>query len=182
MVVWDHAVRGLHAALAVGVLALLGSGFWSAAPRAVATAHEGLGWAVGAVLVARGLWGFIGPRHARWRSFLRGPRVVWAYARNVTAGTEVRYLGHNPLGGWMVLALLVCTAVAVGSGALLTTDAFWGDEAVWRVHRFSSWALLGLVPLHVGGVVFTSRRQREALVAAMWWHGRKPAARPGDID
>jgi hypothetical protein len=66
------------------------------------------------------------------------------------------------------------------SGWLYTTDAYWGVEWVGDLHDALSDALIGLAALHVGGVIFTSWRQRENLVAAMV-HGRKRPAGERDV-
>jgi cytochrome b len=81
----------------------------------------------------------------------------------------------------MIACLLFTVALVAGSGALYVTDRYWGDDAVYGVHRMAGWAFAALVPLHVLGVVVTSWRQRENLVAAMFT-GRKRAALPGDIE
>ena len=103
-----------------------------------------------------------------------------AYARAILNHTEARYVGHNPLGGWMVVALLA-DAIATGlTGWLYTTDRFWGVQWVEELHSLLGHALIPLLLLHVAGAVFTSWRHRENLIAAML-HGRKPAAQPHDI-
>jgi cytochrome b len=99
----------------------------------------------------------------------------------VIASNEPRYLGHNPLGGWMVIALLAMAAAAGASGWLSVTDRFWGVKWVQELHEGLANALFTLAGLHVAGVVFTGRRQRDNLVLAMLT-GRKPAPRPGDVD
>ena len=69
---------------------------------------------------------------------------------------------------------------AAFTGWLYTTDLLWGDETVEQLHRGLAWTIVVLAASHVGGVVFTSLRHRENLVAAMF-DGRKRAARDGDI-
>ena len=88
-------------------------------------------------------------------------------------------MGHNPLGGWMIVALLATALAAAISGWVYTTDAFWGVAWVERVHVFFAELLLLLAALHVAGVAFTSIRHRENLVAAML-HGKKRATDAGD--
>lgn len=140
-----------------------------------ATVHDTAGYALLALVALRIAWGVAGSDHARFASFVRSPVATLAYARQVAAGREPRYLGHNPLGGWMILALLL-TALGAGlSGWLYTTDAYWGVAWVERLHGFLADLILVLAALHVGGVLFTSFRQGENLVAAMV-HGRKPQA------
>ena len=106
--------------------------------------------------------------------------MTWTYTRAIANHTELRYLGHNPLGGWMVVALLA-DAIATGlTGWLFTTDRFWGVQWLEELHSVLGRALIPLLLLHIAGAVFTSWRHRENLVAAML-HGRKPAAGPEDI-
>jgi len=172
--VWDRTVRVLHWALVGAVaLAALTLVVWVGA-------HQGAGYAALAIVALRVLWGGVGSRYARLRQFVRAPRATLRYALAVARGREPRYLGHNPLGGWMIVALMCCISGLALTGWLYTTDAFWGDELVERVHRALAWTLLGLVVLHVGGVLITSLRQHENLVRAML-DGRKRAPSEDDI-
>lgn len=164
--VWDPLIRLCHWSLVTAVtLAWIsheGWGVW----------HEWFGYAVLAVLAVRIPWGFIGPREARFSAFLASPGATLAYAKRVLAGNEERHLGHNPLGGWMIVLLMV-TLLGVGaSGWLYTTDEYWGVAWVEHLHEGLANFLLLLIALHVAGVIFTSWRHRENLVAAMF-HGRK---------
>jgi cytochrome b len=111
---------------------------------------------------------------------VHGPAATWAYARALLARTEPRHLGHNPLGGWMIVALLLAAVLAGASGALYTTDRYWGDDTVYAIHRVAGWSFAVLAPLHVGGVIVTSIAQRENLLRALF-SGRKRAAADGDI-
>jgi cytochrome b len=164
--VWDPVVRLCHwtlvATVALAWLTRHGGGAW----------HEGLGYAALAVVALRVLWGFAERGHARFADFMRGPRATLAYAAQVLARREPRTLGHNPLGAWMIVALLALTALTAGSGWLYTMDRYWGVPWVEALHGALSDALLALAALHVTGVVYTSRRHRENLAAAML-HGWK---------
>lgn len=80
----------------------------------------------------------------------------------------------------MVVALLTCTAGTAFTGWLQTTDRYWGSEFLELVHTSLAWGLLGLIALHLAGVVFTSLRHRENLVRAMVT-GRKPAPQGDDV-
>ena len=159
--VWSAAVRCGHVLLAVAVLGALWlyeGGPW----------HERLGYV--ALLTAgwRVLYGFAASdRYARFSNFVQPWAATWSYARALRARQEPHHLGHNPLGGWMIVALLIAAQLAAGSGALYATDEFWGDAVVYGVHQAVGWALAALVLLHLAGVVFTSMRQRENLLLAM---------------
>jgi cytochrome b len=176
--VWDRLVRSLHWLLAASVLIAWASGHWLS--RWFDEVHHGAGYVAGAVVLLRVGWGLVGSGHARFAQFLRGPRAVLAYARQLRAAREPRYLGHNPLGAWMVLALLIAVAGLTITGILYTSDWLWGYEWLEQLHAALAWLLMGLVLAHWIGVAFTSWRHRENLVAAMF-SGRKRAAGPDDI-
>ena len=173
--VWSAAVRLGHWLLAGCLLACLWlyeGGAW----------HERLGYAALGLALWRGVAGWLARApHLRFAAFVRGPAATLAYARALLVRREARHLGHNPLGGWMIVALLLAAVLAGGSGALYATDRFWGDETVYTVHRIAGWSFALLVPLHVAGVLLTSLLQRENLLRAMLG-GRKRAAAPGDVD
>ena len=136
--------------------------------------HVRLGYLALGIALLRTLAGALGPPPMRFGAFVRSVAATLAYTRMLRDGAAPRYLNHNPLGAWMVLALLVSALVAGGSGALYDTDAFWGDPLVWAVHQVSAWAFVALVPLHLAGVLLSSRAHRENLVWAMIT-GRKRA-------
>lgn len=162
MRVWDPLVRLMHWGLVLALwLSWLGS-------FAIPGVHQPAGYVALAIVLLRLLWGGIGSRYARFAQFVRGPRATWSHLRALLQRREPRHLGHNPLGACMVLALLADVAGLALTGWLYTTDRFWGDASVEQAHRLLAWALLGLVVLHVAGVLFTSLRQRENLVAAMF--------------
>ena len=175
--VWDPLVRVAHWSLAGGVLVAWITGKF---PGRFATAsHEWWGYAVLGVIALRLAWGFVGPRYARFMQFVRSPAQTAAYVKKLAALSEPRYIGHNPLGGWMIVALLGTAALAAGSGWLYTTDRFWGEEWLEDLHHGLSDGLLVLAALHVAGVVFTSARHGENLALAMF-SGRKRPPQPGD--
>ncbi|MDW5441953.1 cytochrome b/b6 domain-containing protein [Polaromonas sp. SM01] len=173
--VWDRLIRLLHWALAAAVVmawtSTLGLGF--------VKTHEPAGYIALAIVAIRVIWGFSGSRYARFSQFVRGKREVLHYAGRLRTGNEPRCIGHNPLGGWMVLLLLGLVASLGLTGWLYTTDYFWGMAWLDMLHHALAWALLVLVALHLAGVVFTSLRHGENLIAAMF-SGRKPAPGPGD--
>jgi len=177
--VWDRLVRSLHWLLAASVVTAWISGHWPS--PWFDEIHHTAGYLAGAVVLLRLVWGFAGGRYARFAQFLRGPRATLAYARQLRAGREPRYIGHNPLGGWMVLALLIVTAALSLTGILYISDWLWGYEWLFDLHAALAWLSLVLVLGHLSGVAFTCWRHRENLVAAMC-SGRKRAAEAGDID
>lgn len=167
-------MRLLHWSLVAAVAAA-----WTTRSR-LGPVHEWLGWAAAAIAAARVVWGFRGGHYARFRQFVRPPAATGRYARAVLAGRAPRYLGHNPLGAWMVLALLACLCALTLTGWLYTTDWLWGYGWLARLHAGLGWLLLVLVALHVGGVAFTGWQHRENLIAAMC-SGRKAPPRGDDV-
>ena len=121
--VWDFFVRAFHWALAASfAVAWLSSENWE-------RLHDAAGYAAGALVALRVVWGFLGPRYARFAQFVRSPETVIAYLRTIKDGSARRYIGHNPAGGAMIVVLLVAIAGTAVSGWLLTTDAFWGSPS-----------------------------------------------------
>lgn len=177
--VWDALVRLLHWTLAGAVATAWVSGHW--APADFDAMHHTAGYVALAAVVLRGGWGLIGPRHARFASFVRGPRDVLAYARALRAGREARYVGHNPLGGWMAVMLWTTAAAVAATGWLYTTEWLWGYAWLETLHLVLGWLIAALVAGHLAGVVMTSWRHRENLIAAMF-SGRKRVAEGSDID
>lgn len=177
--VWDALVRLLHWTLAAAVVSAWISGHWM--PTDFDAVHHTAGYVALAAVALRLTWGLVGPRHARLAQFVRRPREVLGYARALRAGREPRYIGHNPLGGWMAAMLWGVAAAVAGTGWLYTTEWLWGYEWLETLHLALAWLIAGLVVGHLGGVVTTSWRHRENLVAAMF-SGMKRAPEGDDID
>jgi cytochrome b len=164
--VWDPFVRMFHWSLAGLFMFAFATGDEWDKP------HELAGYAIAGLIALRLIWGFCGPRHARFSDFVRSPRQVFAFMRQTMQMRAPRYLGHNPAGGAMVIALLSAISVISLTGYMMTTDSFWGVEWVEEVHEVSVYATLGLIALHVLGVIVASSEHSENLVLAMFT-GRK---------
>jgi len=166
--VWDPLVRIFHWSL-VGlfVFSYFTGDEWE-------KAHVYSGYAIIGLLVFRVLWGVIGSRHARFSDFIYRPRTVLRFIGDTLRMRARRYVGHNPAGGMMVLALLAVIGTIAATGFMMTTDAFWGVEWVEDAHEMAVNVAIGLVVLHVLGVVLASIEHRENLVRSMIT-GRKRA-------
>ena len=164
--VWSPWLRLLHWLLAISMITSF------ATHEGGGKLHEWSGYVALAAALVRVVMGFAGGGYWKFSQFVRSASVTVNYAKRVISKSEARHIGHNPLGGWMVLALLA-DAIATGfTGWLYTTDQFFGYEWLANLHNVLGQALIPLLILHTGGVVFTSRRHRENLVAAML-HGKK---------
>lgn len=167
--VWDPFVRIFHWSLVVlFAVAFVTAEEWD-------TIHEWAGYAAAALVGARVLWGFIGTKYARFGNFLRGPSATKAYLADVLRGREHRFLGHNPLGAVMIVALLSCVVLLAVTGYWMTGTASVEEGIVEEVHELVGNGMLVLVAAHVAGVIYAGFRHRENLVAAMFT-GRKRAA------
>jgi cytochrome b len=172
--VWDPLVRLFHWSLVLSfAIAWLSAHSWE-------NLHAWAGYAAGGFVVMRVAWGFVGTPYARFSQFVRPPGTVLGYLKAILRGDEPRYLGHNPAGGAMIVALMLAMVSTAFTGWLLTTDAFWGVKWMQHVHNYLAHGLLLLVGFHLAGVVLTSRRHRENLVAAMI-SGKKRPSEAGDI-
>jgi cytochrome b len=154
--------------------------------------HRYNGYAILILLVWRALWGFVGSSTSRWSAFVRWPWVAAGYALDLLRGRDRHYLGHNPLGSWMILAVL-CALAAQATLGLFTVehnDAYWGplyklvSEARqkvlsgWHIWSFY-WVLLPLLAAHITANVLYAVVRRDPLIRAMVT-GRKPTARYED--
>ncbi len=148
--------------------------------------HMWNGLAILVVLVFRLLWGVVGGSTARFAGFLAGPGAVIGYVAALLKGRPRHYLGHNPAGGWMVVALLALVGAQALTGLFTTDDimidgpmvraaAGWVVERASVLHQDLFWYLLGLIGLHVAANLAYSLFGRDNLVLAML-SGRKPAA------
>lgn len=182
--VWDPLVRVSHwvMAAAFGIA-------WATAEGEegiVQTLHVGAGYTILGLVALRLVWGVIGTRHARFASFVKGPRQVLAYLGRMARLDAPATVGHNPAAGAMIVALLVGLALTGATGLMLygaheqagplarAMAPFAGfDEALEEVHEFLAGFTAALVGLHVAGVLFSSLLHRENLIRAMIT-GRKP--------
>lgn len=167
-------MRVLHWLLVLTVAAA-----WITSSR-IGPAHEYLGYATCVIVIARLFWGRIGNRYARFTQFVRPAAATWQYLRGLAVAYAPRHLGHNPLGGWMVVALLSCVAALGLTGWLYTTDLLWGYGWLASLHAALGYLLLALIALHVVGVLLMSCKHRENLVVAMF-SGDKAGAKPDDV-
>jgi cytochrome b len=159
--VWDPMVRIFHWSLATLFVTAFATGDDGG------QLHIAAGYAIAALVALRIVWGFTGPRHARFGSFVQPPGTVLAYLRNIAQFRPRRYLGHNPAGGVMIIALLMSLAGTAITGYMMTTEAFWGLKWIEELHETCASFTVGLVVFHVLGVILSSFLHGENLVMAM---------------
>lgn len=161
ILVWDAPVRVFH-----WLMVLCFAGAWiTAESESWRLLHVTLGYTMAGLVAFRLAWGLVGPRHARFRSFVRGPKTVLRYLGALLRGRPEHHTGHNPAGALAIVGLLALAAVVTFSG--------WAAyDEVWRhwpgdLHEAAAEAMLALAGLHVAGVVVGSLAHRENLVGAM---------------
>lgn len=188
--VWDPAVRLFHWVLVALVITSVATGLTGGNAMQW---HERSGVAILALLLFRWLWGFLGSTTARFSDFLAGPRRVLGFARTLLRNEPAHVAGHNPLGGWMVLFLLLSLTLQAGTGLFADDEIFTTGPLAHRVsgsatdlataiHGRNAWVLIGLVAVHVAAVLFHRVVRRENLVGPMvtgrktWPTGEPPPA------
>lgn len=172
--VWDPVVRLFHWSLAGGYV--LNMFVWTDGERL----HRYIGYAILGLLAVRLIWAVIGTPYARFSSFVPTPRRLSAYVGGLLRGRAPRYIGHNPLGALMMIALVLLMAGCGLTGWMMETETFWGNETVEALHETLAWLILPLVGLHIAAAAIESFRHRENLILSMLT-GRKRAPEAGDI-
>jgi len=171
--VWDLPLRLFHWLL---VACLIGSFVTIKVGGSWTDWHFRFGYTALTLIVFRILWGFVGPRYARFSSFIFSPTAVFAYLRN--GAHAPRTLGHSPLGSLSVFALLAAVGVQALAG-LFTSDDISSEGPLARLvssaavgrasalHHINELVILGLVGLHIAAIVFYRVVRRQSLVKPM---------------
>lgn len=180
--VWDPLIRIFHWSLVTAFFVAY------LAEDDLLQPHVVAGYFIIGLLAVRLIWGIVGTRHARFSDFVFRPSTVFAYLKDEMTLKARRFIGHNPAGGAMVIALLVgLVLISVSGVALYAVDEHagplagllagapaWAEDVLEELHEFFANATLALVGVHVVGVLAASALHGENLVRAMIT-GRKRA-------
>ncbi len=174
--VWDGFVRVFHWSLvllfALSVATGKVGGEWM-------VWHMRSGYAILALVTFRLIWGFVGGEYARYVSFLTGPIRAMKFAKGLLGKTQQHVIGHNPVGGWMVIVLLLLLATQAVLG-LFSNDEIATTGPLARYvsdatsitlmgrHRIIGNVLLALVGIHIAAVLFHVVVKKEGLIRAMF--------------
>ncbi|MDP1526248.1 MAG: cytochrome b/b6 domain-containing protein [Rhodocyclaceae bacterium] len=168
--VWDLPLRLFHWLL---VACIIGAFVTAKIGGNLMVWHGRLGLAILGLLVFRIVWGFVGSTYARFPQFVRGPQTILAYLRGQWQGQ-----GHNPLGALSVLGLLGIVLAQAITGLFANDDiAFNGylvplvgselSGQITSIHRLMENALIALIALHIGAIVFYAHIKKQNLVKPM---------------
>jgi cytochrome b len=175
VLIWDLPTRIFHWLLVLGVATSYltgGEEGW------LFVVHTASGYLIAVLLLFRLIWGLIGSPRSRFRDFVHGRRTVADYVRSLLALRPPRYIGHNPLGGWMVILMLIVLSITMvtglfsgeegeGAGLLFPWIAAPGSEGLAEVHEVFANIIVILAVIHVCGVLADWWLTRENLVSAM---------------
>ncbi len=174
VVVWDLPTRLFHWTL----VALMIAQWLTAEESSTMDWHVWGGYAVLALVLFRLIWGFVGSETARFSDFVRGPGAALEYVRALLRGETPHYLGHNPLGAWSIVAMLVLLLAQAGTGLFATDDILiegplyaWvsKDTSDWltSIHKLNFNLLLLVIAVHLSAVLFYLLVKRENLIHPM---------------
>jgi cytochrome b len=188
--VWDLPTRLFHWLLVILVGTSIVTGEVGGSAMRY---HEWSGFVILVLLLFRVAWGFVGSHESRFVEFIRNPVTVFHYATSLLRRNSRRYLGHNPLGGWSIVAMLLALFIQAGTGLFANDDiATQGPLYGWVSKETSNWltgihvfnvnVILALISIHIFAVLFHLFFEHENLVTPMitgfkeWDH---EAAEPG---
>lgn len=172
--VWDLPVRIFHWLLA-GSFAIA---YLVAESEQLRGLHVILGYTATGLILFRIVWGFLGSPFARFRSFWFSPRAAVEYLRSLRSKHPQHFLGHNPAGSYAIYGILL-VGLATGVTGYTTLKEIGGESAE-ELHEICANVWLGLVIIHVAGVIVGSWIHRENLVRAMVTGYKEGAAKESD--
>jgi cytochrome b len=181
VLVWDFPTRLFHWLLVIFVIisfvtAKIGGNMMQY--------HKLSGFAILVLVLFRLIWGIIGSRQSRFLTFVKAPFAVMRYAMTVLRRNSAHDLGHNPLGGWSIIAMLFILLLQAATGLFANDDIAtegplyeWVSKAtsdqLTRIHRLNQEVIIALVSIHVLAVLFYFFYQRENLIKPMITGGKR---------
>ncbi len=175
ILVWDLPTRLFHWTLVLFVIISFVTGNMGGNAMDL---HMLSGYVLFTLLLFRLAWGWLGGETSRFTAFVRGPGVVFQYAKGLFKKDSPQHLGHNPMGGWSVVALLTTLQIQVVTGLFANDDILtegplyvWVSKAVsdWftQVHMANRFLLAALAGLHLLAILFYLFFKRENLIRPM---------------
>lgn len=176
--IWDLPVRLFHWLL---VLALIGQ--WVTAEFGHMVWHFRIGYFTLGLVIFRLIWGILGPKYARFSQFISPPSKILGYAKSLLKGNNQEYVGHNPLGGLIVPAVIVIVGFQGLTGLFATDDVLASgpymssissalQETLDGLHHDTYNVILGIAGIHILAICWYQFIRKIPLIGAML-HGKK---------
>jgi cytochrome b len=189
VLVWDPPTRIFHWLLVAGVIVSIVTG--NIGPNGMQY-HMLSGYAILVLLLFRIVWGFVGSPTSRFSNFIKGPSTVFVYVTSLPKKDERPHLGHNPLGGWSIVVMLLVLFVQAGTGLFANDDIFTeGPLYLWvsketsdfltGIHLLNRFVLGAVLATHVIAVLFYLFYKGDNLIKPMitgvkrWYAPAEPA-------
>jgi cytochrome b len=110
---------------------------------------------------------------------------VIAYGRSLVGAAHRSFVGHNPLGGWSVMAMLMSLLLQATTGLFSRDDILTEGPlakyvskqtsgTISAIHEFNATLLYVLIAIHLAAVLGYLLVRKENLIRPMLT-GRKPA-------
>lgn len=173
--VWDLPTRLFH----WGLVTLIGTSWITAeVGEGWMDIHKLSGYGILTLVLFRVVWGFTGSTHARFSDFVKGPSAVASYARTLLSRQAPHHKGHNPLGGWMIVLMLLLLFAQAGTGLFATDDVMTEgplahlvsnntSDFITSIHSTVFDVLLGLMGAHIAAVFYHLMIKKENLIRPM---------------
>ena len=180
--IWDLPIRLFHWLLVLAIAGLYVTAEWLDDFMDI---HFYLGYFTLGLIIFRLIWGFVGPKYARFSHFLRSPIATFDYFKLLLQRKNPKYTGHNPLGGWIVPIVLLLVGLQAISGLFVNDDVLYQGpyySAVdselqgtfqWLHHNVFD-VIIAVIVLHILAIIWYKLVLKHPLIGAMW-HGRKTA-------
>ncbi|MGS0730841.1 cytochrome b/b6 domain-containing protein, partial [Shewanella sp. 0m-11] len=141
------------------MLCLLG-GLWWTADAGEMEWHQILAYGLMILIAVRLIWGLVGSDTARFSHFVYSPKTVIHYLNRTRREGISSSIGHNPVGGYMVVTLITLICIQLITGLFATDDIFTegplysfvsSDTASWLtwLHKKNFDLILILAAMHV---------------------------------
>lgn len=163
ILVWDVPTRVFHWTLALS----FAGAYLTADGERYRDIHLALGYLMLGMIAFRLVWGFVGTAYARFTAFAFKPAEVVQYVRSLLSPQPQHYVGHNPAGG-VAIFLLLALGLLLGLSGLGLYWEFGDEELFEELHEIAANLMLGVVVVHIAGVLISSVLHRENLVRAMF--------------
>ena len=167
--IWDLPTRLFHWGFSLAVIGaivtdLLDEIVW----------HSYCGYTALVLVVFRIIWGFIGPRPARFSSFVPSASAL----KDFIKGKAFTSFGHNPLGALSVIAILLIVLVQASSGLFADDEiSFQGPLTKYvaenvvklmnQIHATNHFLVYAIVALHLLAIFYYQWKKKNNLIGPM---------------